>query len=332
MVGLWLAIYDNLRVIFILCLNLSSFYRLLQYANQIRLFKVNTSIKDMEQKVTSLATTIFNLGVIALTGEPDRLLLASTAVTLLLLAQKMCNEQYRLQHIAAGLHDMNLNRLSTFETALLWVKICEDFLDDDIMFNWVQIFRTQERLGPEILDHGSEGLQGDHHRAADATNLDGMIADSEEQIANCYEYLKGSGIETIQQHYIQRNHDLTGACTDEQLRDLLFMPTQQAADADMFGTDDKGGIATPQLLGLSSTVELRPEVSYTQALTSRFASSSEPCATFELTADGIAKLEAWVRNADRCVRGARPAEWVRPLTRACETFVRGKSVSQPDSL
>ena len=42
------------------------------------------------------------MGVIALTGEPDRLLLASTAVALLLLAQKMCNEQYRLQHIAAG--------------------------------------------------------------------------------------------------------------------------------------------------------------------------------------------------------------------------------------
>jgi hypothetical protein len=40
LIALWLAIYDNLRVIFILCLNLSSFYRLFQYLNQIRLFQV----------------------------------------------------------------------------------------------------------------------------------------------------------------------------------------------------------------------------------------------------------------------------------------------------
>ena len=51
-----------------------------------------------------------------------------------------------LQHIASGLRDMNKNRLSSFETALLWIKIMEDFLDDDIMFNWVQVTEVITQL------------------------------------------------------------------------------------------------------------------------------------------------------------------------------------------
>ena len=46
-----------------------------------------------------------------------------------------------LEQIARPLKDFNENRLSTFETALLWIKVLEDFLDDDVQFNWIQVFR-----------------------------------------------------------------------------------------------------------------------------------------------------------------------------------------------
>jgi hypothetical protein len=37
------------------------------------------------------------------------------------------------------------------QVALLLVKIMEDFLDDDIKFNWVQVFNSEEALLPDFI-------------------------------------------------------------------------------------------------------------------------------------------------------------------------------------
>ena len=44
---------------------------------------------------------------------------------------------------ATMVQDLNENRLSKFETCLLLVKIMEDFLSDDVQFNWVQMFKDK---------------------------------------------------------------------------------------------------------------------------------------------------------------------------------------------
>ena len=46
-IGIWMSVYDLLGVIFMMCLNLSSFYRLCVYVDQIYCKTVNVSIKDL---------------------------------------------------------------------------------------------------------------------------------------------------------------------------------------------------------------------------------------------------------------------------------------------
>jgi hypothetical protein len=49
----------------------------------------------------------------------------------------------KLRKVMMGLRDLNENRLSKFEAALLLVKVLEDFLPDDVQYNWVHIFANQ---------------------------------------------------------------------------------------------------------------------------------------------------------------------------------------------
>lgn len=128
-------------------------YRVYKIGKALLEQETNASIKDMEKKMTSLSNTVFNLILLAVTGSnPDRAIIVSLAFTLISLLRQMNQEQITFRAIAGPLKDFNENRLNTFECALLWTKVCEDFLDDDIKLNWVQIFRDQEKLKPAFDD------------------------------------------------------------------------------------------------------------------------------------------------------------------------------------
>ena len=57
------------------------------------------------------------------------------AGTLASLLFQLVSEKCQLQALAMPLKDLNENRLSKFETALLWCKILEDFLQDEVQYN-----------------------------------------------------------------------------------------------------------------------------------------------------------------------------------------------------
>ena len=59
--------------------------------------------------------------------------------------------QVKLYAIARPLEDLNENRLSKFEFALLITKIMEDFLSSDIQYNFVQHFRSSDPQNDELL-------------------------------------------------------------------------------------------------------------------------------------------------------------------------------------
>ena len=76
------------------------------------------------------------------------------------------------------LKDLNENRLSKFETALLWCKILEDFLQDDVQYNWVQIFNSRRPLMPDVQNHPQYAVDGigvDETGQCDAGHMDEML-------------------------------------------------------------------------------------------------------------------------------------------------------------
>lgn len=137
-------------VLLVMCVNFSTTFRIYKLASTVYKLEVNRSIKDMDRKLTSLANTVYNLLIIFSGSSSEGALLVSLIASLVLLLRQMNEEKVMLQQIAGPLKDFNENRLSTFEVALLWIKVLEDILDDNVQFNWVQIFRVREPLKPTL--------------------------------------------------------------------------------------------------------------------------------------------------------------------------------------
>lgn len=100
------------------------------------------------------------------------------AGTLASLLFQLTSEKCQLQALAMPLKDLNENRLSKFETALLWCKILEDFLQEDVQYNWVQIFNSKRPLMPDVQNHPQykvDGIGVDETGHCDAGHMDGML-------------------------------------------------------------------------------------------------------------------------------------------------------------
>jgi hypothetical protein len=87
---------------------------------------VNPSIQDMDKKLTNLANTVFNLVLLVTLNEytscttsNNTQLLISLGLSLLLLLYQMNLEKAQLENIRKPLEDLNENRLTKFEFALL---------------------------------------------------------------------------------------------------------------------------------------------------------------------------------------------------------------------
>jgi hypothetical protein len=122
-------VYQQLKIVAVMCVNFSTLYRMYMILRSAYNLQVNASIKDMDRKITSLANTVYSLLLLVVTGtEPDVALVTSLCLTLVQLLRQMNEEKLKLQQIANPLKDLNENRLSTFEVALVWVKVMEVFI------------------------------------------------------------------------------------------------------------------------------------------------------------------------------------------------------------
>ena len=77
-------------------------------------------------------------------------IIASVVLQMILLLYMIIFENQGLRAVAVSLMGLNENRLSKSECALLWIKIMEDFLQDDVMCNFVQIFISKKLLMPNF--------------------------------------------------------------------------------------------------------------------------------------------------------------------------------------
>lgn len=188
-------------------------YRIYKIAKALFQLETNPSIKDMEKKMTSLSNTVFNLILLAVTGSnPDRAIIVSLAFTLISLLRQMNQEQITFKQIAGPLKDFNENRLNTFECALLWTKVCEDFLDDDIKLNWVQIFRDQEPLMPIFDDEEAVRV---------------LCKEEEDGLKGNLDRVKDWFIESVHKSWAQEHPDSSS--------DLLYLAAMDAGDINLFG-------------------------------------------------------------------------------------------------
>lgn len=147
------AIAAQMFVLFWMCMSLSSVLRTLVKVSQVASMLVNPSIRDMDDKIASVANTVFSLAVLLVMENGSQSgIVASLVLTLMQLIYQMTVEKVKLRKVMMPLRDLNENRLTKFEVALLWVKILEDFLPDDVQYNWVQIFQNKELLKPFDVD------------------------------------------------------------------------------------------------------------------------------------------------------------------------------------
>jgi hypothetical protein len=98
--------------------------------------------------------------------------------------------------------------------------VCEDFLDDDIKLNWVQIFRDQEPLMP-IFD--------------DEDAVESMVKDEESSLKGNLERMKDWVIESV--------HNSWESQHPEASNDLLYLAPMDAGLIKKFGHDGKGILA-----------------------------------------------------------------------------------------
>ena len=112
-------------------------------------------VKDGINKITGILNIMFNLMVLVfaeITFTDQAALWISIILSVFNLTIQILLEKEKQKFITSLFKDINENRLSKFELALGLVKCMEDFLEDDVQFNFVQHFQGTARVRPKCLD------------------------------------------------------------------------------------------------------------------------------------------------------------------------------------
>jgi len=127
-----------------LFLNLSILYRLKVAGRVFFSREVNSSFKDFYVKMTDTASIVFDLLVMAVEGRISVLLTLSMFWSFFMVLWDMAEEKTILDNMEDAFKDLNENRLTKFEIALLLVKMSEDATTEAIEYNFVEHFHTPE--------------------------------------------------------------------------------------------------------------------------------------------------------------------------------------------
>jgi len=107
---------------------------------------------DMDVKINTVSAIMYGVALLLIVDQMSGVsnIIYSVALQMILLLYMIVSENQGLHAVAVPLKDLNENRLSKFECALLWIKIMEDFLEEDVMCNFVQIFNSKQLLMPNF--------------------------------------------------------------------------------------------------------------------------------------------------------------------------------------
>jgi hypothetical protein len=109
--------------------------------------------------MTCILLLMFNLVVLIFVDAnftDQGILWTSIILSVLNLVMEILMELEKQKFITSLFKDINENRLNKFELALGLTKCMEDFLEDDVQFNFVQHFVGTGRVRPHVLDEYDE--------------------------------------------------------------------------------------------------------------------------------------------------------------------------------
>ena len=135
--------------------SLSTTRRAVKLAEQLRRKECNASFKDFDMLLLNLSNLLFS--VVLLAGAERSPVAAagdvrSLPLTVVLLLKSLVEHRMSMRAVYQSLKDVNENRLSKFELALLLTKYSEVMLTADVQYNFVQHLYTGpgDPLEPDV--------------------------------------------------------------------------------------------------------------------------------------------------------------------------------------
>lgn len=133
---------------------LSTTYRCLKIGQQIHRKQCNPSFKDFDMLLLTLSNLVFSVVLLVGVDHNDGKAgdISSLPISLVLLLKSFVEQRMCLRQIYQSLKDVNENRLSKFELALLLTKYSEVMLTADVQYNFVQHFYSgvEDPLDPDV--------------------------------------------------------------------------------------------------------------------------------------------------------------------------------------
>eukprot|EP00960_Hanusia_phi_P010763 315888-Hanusia_phi.AAC.1 len=140
---------QQIQIFSLMALNLSSLYRIkeLVISNNFRR-QIKPSIRDSDNKLTTVSNILFNMILLSIGPENSGNLLVSAITSLAILFYQMVCEKQRNSDLSESLRDVNENRLSKFELALLICKMIDDVTLEEVQFNFLEHFYSNPNDKP----------------------------------------------------------------------------------------------------------------------------------------------------------------------------------------
>ena len=142
-----------MQVIFDFVSSLSTTWRVVKLSQQLLAGECNGSIKDFDHCLTALANITFSLLLMTIMSDADADVTAvvrGACISLLSLLFKLVNHRAMLYKVSDVCMDINENRLSKFELALILTKVIETLTVEDSQYNFTQHFYSDD-----LLDSGA---------------------------------------------------------------------------------------------------------------------------------------------------------------------------------
>jgi hypothetical protein len=136
-------------VIFDFVSSLSTTWRVVKLSQQLFAGECNGSIKDFDHCLTALANITFSLLLMTIMSDADADVTAvvrGACISLLSLLFKLVNHRAMLYKVSDVCMDINENRLSKFELALILTKVIETLTVEDSQYNFTQHFYSDDLL------------------------------------------------------------------------------------------------------------------------------------------------------------------------------------------
>eukprot|EP00282_Hemiselmis_andersenii_P007977 CAMPEP_0114163706 /NCGR_PEP_ID=MMETSP0043_2-20121206/30238_1 /TAXON_ID=464988 /ORGANISM="Hemiselmis andersenii, Strain CCMP644" /LENGTH=419 /DNA_ID=CAMNT_0001260239 /DNA_START=144 /DNA_END=1400 /DNA_ORIENTATION=+ len=121
------AVLDQLYVLSTLPLSVSTTWRLSCIIKQLMDRKANKSVKDFADALTNVSNMMYTLALLLVGGDVAGLG-PSLCLSTFSLLRMLTAQQLLLSQVCDGLKDVNENKLSKFEFALILTKICDQML------------------------------------------------------------------------------------------------------------------------------------------------------------------------------------------------------------